>query len=85
MNKEDKKKIADMSLKGLGITVLIEDDLKTLKDISGQGSKALVNVNLLKKEAIKWVKAMDKEHDIKQNVFVYHWMDFFNISEDDLK
>jgi hypothetical protein len=62
--------------------------LKTLKDIFEEENwdceihdeaNPINFQDKLKQEAIKWVKAMSDDDDITS------WMDFFNLTEEDLK
>jgi len=64
------------------------EELKTLKDFEFEAEEydePIVASDLLRAEAIKWVRMMDKNHDIGRNIFIIYWIDFFNIIEDDLK
>ena len=40
---------------------------------------------MMKKEAIKWVKNMIKKHPLGETGNCYMFMKFFNITEEDLK
>jgi len=55
-------------------------ELKTLKDLKhlSRLDAEMVRVDVLKAEAIKWIKELDREMDY------YAWLHFFNITEDDL-
>ena len=76
------------------------EQLKTLKDLEEQDSLrnvvyagiidepfTYVEPSLLRNEAIKWImnyRTMKKENTDLQ-IDQYSWMEFFNISEEDLK
>ena len=57
--------------------------LKTLKDLVEEyeiGNTQFINLDIVKQEAIKWVlKVPITKLDVDA------WMDFFNITEEDLK
>ncbi len=58
--------------------------LKTLKDLKVGCKNCLggwVNYNKLKQEAIKWAKSKGVMREIEWS----DWVEFFNISEEDLK
>ena len=67
--------------------------LKTLKDFVGNDSTALIQVGLLKAEAVKWIKFARKEikywegeNDIEyEEGFIEAFKRFFNIKESDLE
>ena len=60
--------------------------LKTLKDIEQSASQEIF-CNLVKQEAIKWVKRREelrrKEHS--GHMLFVDWLKFFDITEEDLK
>ena len=72
-------------------------ELKTLKDLmpylgieglrreKGFGDAAFVNVDLLRQEAIKWVKFWKNINAGFDLISLKDWMKFFNLIEEDLK
>ena len=59
-------------------------ELKTLKDLYfGDKDAGVAEIEVLKQEAIRWIKAGDRGRDLRDcREFIKH---FFNITEEDLK
>ncbi len=58
------------------------DNLKTLKDIPNVAPRILKD--LIKQEAIKWVKERNLHHHQNCDAKIC-WLKFFNLTEEDLK
>jgi len=59
-------------------------NLKTLKDIEFKPLNA-VDVTKLKAEAVKWIKWREKNRDKYPRTMRYFIVEFFNLTEEDLK
>ena len=65
-----------------------KSELKTLRDLKSLliKDKIVVDYDELKAEAIKWVKAKCKTYeDGERLMWDTDWLDFFNLTEEDLK
>lgn len=66
--------------------------LKTLNELQEKSMWiSIANIEIIKQEAIKWVKAKVEYHKednswtVKRGLSLEDWMKFFNITEEDLK
>lgn len=70
----------------------MSEELKTLKDIESKGKthgyrERWISENELKAEAVKWVKVREKQRGKEHSgiMLFSDWIDFFGITEEDLK
>ena len=65
-----------------------KEELKTLKEVYGNKANGQISVKDLKAEAVKWVKREIKflpNNNKYAESILFKWMDFFNLTEEDLK